>query len=128
MGRPRIYGSARDKQRAYRARLAAGAQFRLDAPARRAWPDLHNHTVTVALVALAIAAGVSHRRNQSSAKSGNVIGFPLNNVFRDQSASTETGSPRSAIATVGRVGASSLWAASAASLARCARLRSVADA
>ena len=32
MGRPRIYGSDRDKQRAYRARLAAGAKFRLDAP------------------------------------------------------------------------------------------------
>ena len=32
MGRPRIYGSDRDKQRAYRARLVAGAQFRLDAP------------------------------------------------------------------------------------------------
>ena len=31
MGRPRIYGSDRDKQRAYRARLAAGAKFRLDA-------------------------------------------------------------------------------------------------
>ena len=32
MGRPRIYGSDRDKQRAYRARLSAGARFRLDAP------------------------------------------------------------------------------------------------
>ena len=32
MGRPRIYGSDRDKQAAYRARLVAGAQFRLDAP------------------------------------------------------------------------------------------------
>ena len=32
MGRPRIYASDRDKQRAYRARLVAGAQFRLDAP------------------------------------------------------------------------------------------------
>ena len=32
MGRPRIYGSDWDKQRAYRARLSAGARFRLDAP------------------------------------------------------------------------------------------------
>ena len=32
MARPRIYGSARDKQRAYRARLAASAAHRLDAP------------------------------------------------------------------------------------------------
>ena len=32
MGRPRIYGSDRDRQAAYRARLSAGAKFRLDSP------------------------------------------------------------------------------------------------
>ena len=111
-------------------------------PGRRSGPTEYPSARTAAIAllpdlraVLSAASCASHdARSQSTANSGSAIGSPLRgcpggtiSVFRDHCASAPTGSAWSTSATTG--GRASSWCDRAAdSRARCARLRSVADA